>query len=144
MTKSLNFFFEDWNGEFDVGADVSPLCYFPNKRESSSSPSSEARAVEWGLTSEGMVLVNTASAPLTMAATQESMTGSFSFWRGGRFKESSLWIHAWKGRPLKELMWFMMGSSPGLLVTTACLPGRARWHQACLSGLPAVTHREPR
>lgn len=44
------------------------------------------------------------SRPLIMAATQESLIGSFSFWRGRKFEESSLWSHVWKDRPLEELL----------------------------------------
>lgn len=94
------------------------LC-FPNIKKSSSSSSAEARAVEWGLSPvmssyagvfqkiqpshrvKGLSKYGTFSA-FIMAATQESVIGSFSFWRGGKFEENSLWSHAWKDRPLEE------------------------------------------
>ena len=44
------------------------------------------------------------SPPFILAATQDSIVGSFSFWRGGKFEESSLWTHAWKDRPREELL----------------------------------------
>lgn len=122
-----------------MGADVSLFLCFPNRKNSSSSPSNEASTVEWGLSPvissyagvfrkiqpsrwvKGLSKYGTFS-PFITAATQESVIGSYSFWRGGKFEESSLWSRAWKDRPVEEYSSFVMGRGWELLVITAQPP----------------------
>lgn len=141
---------------YNVKADISAFLYFSNIKKPSSSPCHKPRAVQWQLSSvissyagvfqkiqpshwvKGLSKYNI-SPPFILAATQQSIIGSFSFWRGGNLRRVVWRFMIGRIDPLKS-SYNLWGATVN---HSTASPREYSDYRVGLSVSPAVTHVEP-